>query len=87
MNLALLLASQDAPFFTVKLNIKMLPCVIMFKQGQAVGQVVGFEGLGATDDFDTAALEDQFHQAEVGEREMWGRAREQWGACQRTHIV
>mmetsp|Transcript_8627 Transcript_8627/g.14834 ORF Transcript_8627/g.14834 Transcript_8627/m.14834 type:complete len:247 (+) Transcript_8627:66-806(+) len=61
------ISAPDAPFFTVKLNIKMLPCVIMFRHGQAVGQVVGFEGLGATDDFETSALEDQFLQAEVVE--------------------
>ncbi|GIL44837.1 hypothetical protein Vafri_2299 [Volvox africanus] len=53
------LSAPDSPFFTVKLNIKMLPCVIGFKKGVAVGRVTGFEGLGARDDFPTEVLEDQ----------------------------
>jgi hypothetical protein len=56
---------QDAPFFTVKLAIKMLPCVIFFRRGVVVGQVVGFEGLGGLDDFPISALEDKLHEAEV----------------------
>ncbi|GLC39228.1 hypothetical protein PLESTB_000394100 [Pleodorina starrii] len=53
------LSAPDSPFFTVKLNIKMLPCIIGFKQGVAVGRVTGFEGLGGRDDFPTELLEDQ----------------------------
>ncbi len=60
---------QDSPFFTVKLNIKTLPCVIFFRKGMVVGQVVGFDGLGGLDDFETAELENLMDQAEVsGER-------------------
>ena len=44
---------QDAPFFTVKLNIKVLPCVIMFSTGVAVDRVAGFDDFGAKDDFST----------------------------------
>ena len=44
---------QDAPFFTVKLNIKVLPCVIMFSTGVAVDRVAGFDDFGAKDDFTT----------------------------------
>lgn len=64
--LASTLAPQDAPFFTVKLGVKVLPCVIFFRKGVAVDRVVGFDGLGATDDFETAALEDRMYHAEVG---------------------
>jgi thioredoxin-like negative regulator of GroEL len=56
---------QDAPFFTVKLGVQMLPCVVLFKSGVAVDRVVGFEGLGGVDDFKTAALEERLYQAEV----------------------
>ncbi len=44
---------QDAPFFTVKLNVKVLPCVIMFSTGVAVDRVAGFDDFGAKDDFTT----------------------------------
>jgi hypothetical protein len=56
---------QNAPFFTVKLGIQMLPCTIFFRRGVVVGQVLGFDGLGGVDDFQTSALEDRMHQAEV----------------------
>ncbi|PNW70386.1 hypothetical protein CHLRE_17g717750v5 [Chlamydomonas reinhardtii] len=51
-------SAPDSPFFTVKLNIKTLPCLIAFKKGVAVGRVTGFEGLGK-DDFPTVVLEDR----------------------------
>jgi len=50
-------SAPDAPFFTVKLGVKVLPCVVFFRGGVAVGRVVGFDGLGGRDDFSTAALE------------------------------
>ena len=37
---------RDVPFVVEKLNIRVLPCVIGFKDGMAVERVVGFEGLG-----------------------------------------
>jgi hypothetical protein len=46
-------APQESPFFTVKLGIKVLPCVVMFKNGVSVDRVVGFEQLGGKDDFPT----------------------------------
>lgn len=45
---------QDAPFFTVKLGVKVLPCVVLFKHGRSVDRVVGFDQLGGKDDFPTA---------------------------------
>ena len=48
-------ALQDAPFFTVKLNVMVLPCVIMFSTGVAVDRVAGFDDFGAKDDFSTEA--------------------------------
>lgn len=50
-------SAPDAPFFTVKLNIKVLPAVVFFRGGTCVGRVVGFDALGGRDDFSTAALE------------------------------
>lgn len=37
---------RGTPFLTEKLAIRVLPCVIAFKDGVAVDRVVGFEGLG-----------------------------------------
>ncbi|PNY03863.1 thioredoxin domain-containing protein 9-like [Trifolium pratense] len=51
------LDAENAPFFVTKLAIKTLPCVILFRQGVAVDRLVGFQDLGAKDDFTTRALE------------------------------
>eukprot|EP00850_Spirogloea_muscicola_P020638 SM000222S06979 [mRNA] locus=s222:118508:120854:+ [translate_table: standard] len=48
---------ENAPFFVTKLAIKVLPCVVLFKNGVAIDRVVGFDELGGKDDFATAALE------------------------------
>lgn len=37
---------RGTPFLTEKLGIRVLPCVIGFKDGVGVDRVVGFEGLG-----------------------------------------
>jgi hypothetical protein len=41
----------------VKLGVKVLPCIIMFINGVATDRIVGFNELGAKDDFATAVLE------------------------------
>ncbi|KAF4378160.1 hypothetical protein CsatB_025007 [Cannabis sativa] len=51
------LDAENAPFFITKLGVKTLPCVIIFRKGIAVDRVVGFQDLGAKDDFTTRALE------------------------------
>lgn len=48
---------QDAPFFTVKLSVKVLPAVLLFRDGVAVDRTVGFADFGARDDFSLAAVE------------------------------
>lgn len=48
---------QDAPFFTVKLQVKMLPCLVFFQNGVACDRAVGFDDYGASDDFTTTAVE------------------------------
>ena len=53
------ISAPDAPFFTVKLNIQMLPCLVCFVDGVTVDRVVGFDGLGGIDDFETSSLEDR----------------------------
>ena len=50
-------AAQDAPFFTEKLKIQVLPCVVLFINGVAIDRIVGFEELGSKDDFRETALE------------------------------
>lgn len=51
------LSAPDAPFFSTKLNVKVLPCIICFRDGVAVDRVVGFEQFGGAYDFPTTALE------------------------------
>lgn len=47
---------QDAPFFTEKLNVRTLPCILCFVDGVAVDRVVGFDELGGKDTFPTSRL-------------------------------
>lgn len=47
---------QEAPFFTEKLNVRVLPCVIVFINGVAVERLVGFDTFGNRDDFKTGEL-------------------------------
>ena len=49
--------APDAPFFVDKLQIQVLPCIVFFRNGVAYARIVGFEELGARDDFPTAKLE------------------------------
>ena len=60
-------AVQDAPFFTEKLKVQVLPCVILFLGGVAIDRIVGFEELGGKDDFREAALEQRLLTAGVVE--------------------
>jgi len=57
--------AEKAPFFVVKLKIKTLPTVLVFKDGQTIETLLGFEGLTASsgsrrandiDDFPTSRL-------------------------------
>ncbi|MCJ1458590.1 hypothetical protein MMC28_008963 [Mycoblastus sanguinarius] len=49
---------EHAPFLVTKLNVKVLPCVIAFVEGVSVDRIVGFEGVGYSEDtFKTGDLE------------------------------
>ena len=49
---------ENAPFLVTKLGVKVLPCVIAFIDGVSVDRVIGFEGLGYSEDtFQTRDLE------------------------------
>lgn len=63
------LHGPDAPFFVAKLQVQMLPCVIMFVNGVAVDRVVGFDELGKRDDFHTEDLESRFLSAGVVQKQ------------------
>ncbi|KAK9804390.1 hypothetical protein WJX72_010733 [[Myrmecia] bisecta] len=51
------LSAPDAPFFTVKLQVKVLPCILVFRNGVNVDRAVGFDDFGQKDDFPTSAVE------------------------------
>ena len=51
------ISAPDAPFFTEKLQVRTLPCIISFIDGVAGDRIVGFEELGGKDDFTTERLE------------------------------
>lgn len=45
------ISAAEAPFFTEKLQVKVLPCVIVFINGIATERLVGFDAFGNKDDF------------------------------------
>lgn len=49
--------AEKTPFFVEKMKIKMLPTIVLFRDGIAIDRVVGFEELGNDDAFPTAVLE------------------------------
>eukprot|EP01060_Flectonema_neradi_P004298 TRINITY_DN1278_c3_g1_i1.p1 TRINITY_DN1278_c3_g1~~TRINITY_DN1278_c3_g1_i1.p1 ORF type:complete len:255 (+),score=71.07 TRINITY_DN1278_c3_g1_i1:64-765(+) len=49
--------AQESPFFTDKLSITVLPCIILFKDGVAFDRIEGFEQLSQGDNFPTVRLE------------------------------
>ncbi|EME82267.1 uncharacterized protein MYCFIDRAFT_165390 [Pseudocercospora fijiensis CIRAD86] len=46
---------DNAPFLVVKLGVKVLPCVIAFKDGVSADRIIGFEGIACTPDSFTAS--------------------------------
>ena len=49
---------ENAPFLVTRLKVQVLPCVIAFKNGVSVDRIIGFEGLGYSEDtFSTKDLE------------------------------
>jgi thioredoxin-like negative regulator of GroEL len=60
---------ENAPFLVTKLKIQVLPCVLAFVNGVSVDRIVGFEGLGYTQDtFTTKDLEARLLQCGVIQR-------------------
>merc|ERR1719174_117162 len=49
------LDAEKAPFFVEKLQIRTLPCAVVFNDGVAKGKQLGFDGLGG-EEFDTVQL-------------------------------
>lgn len=45
--------AEKSPFFIQKLQIQMLPTIIIFENGVAIDRIVGFEEVGGEDDFPT----------------------------------
>ncbi|CAG8648769.1 9805_t:CDS:2, partial [Funneliformis mosseae] len=56
---------ENCPFLVEKLNIQILPCIIVFVDGISVDRIVGFDELGNTDNFTTAILEFRLSQSGV----------------------
>ena len=57
------LSAPDSPFFVEKLQVRMLPCLIIFRDGVTCDRITGFEELGRTDDFSTHVFERRLKQA------------------------
>ena len=48
--------AEKTPFFTAKLNIRVLPTIILFIKGKSVHRFIGFQDFGMNDDFPTINL-------------------------------
>ncbi|EPQ29624.1 uncharacterized protein PFL1_02843 [Pseudozyma flocculosa PF-1] len=55
----------NCPFLTAKLGIKVLPCIVTFRDGVSKDKMVGFEELGNSDRFTTGALEWRLGQSGI----------------------
>ena len=61
---------ENAPFLVTKLKVQVLPCVLAFVGGVSKDRIVGFEGLGYSEDiFTTKDLEARLLRAGVLARE------------------
>jgi len=49
--------AEKSPFLTQRLKIRVLPTIMLLRDGNAVDYIVGFTDLGNTDDFATSVLE------------------------------
>ncbi|RII10808.1 hypothetical protein CUC08_Gglean006808 [Alternaria sp. MG1] len=57
---------EDCPFLVTRLGIQVLPCVIAFIDGVGADRIIGFEGLGHTEQsFTTRDLEVRLIRANV----------------------
>ena len=48
--------AEKTPFFTEKLNIRVLPTIILFVKGKGIHRFIGFQDFGMNDDFPTINL-------------------------------
>jgi len=48
--------AEKTPFFTAKLNVRVLPTIILFVKGKSVHRFIGFQDFGMNDDFPTINL-------------------------------
>lgn len=48
--------AEKTPFFTTKLNIRVLPTVLLTNKGKEVERIIGFADIGIRDDFPTINL-------------------------------
>lgn len=53
----LAISAEKAPFLVAKLKIKVLPFVVVYRQGVEASRIVGFEGVGSAADVSVDALE------------------------------
>ena len=57
--------AEKTPFFVNKLQIQVLPTVVLFTDGVAEDRIVGFEDLGGEDEFETISLARRLVKAKI----------------------
>lgn len=57
--------AEKTPFFIKKLQIQVLPSIILFTDGVAEDRIIGFEDLGGEDEFETIMLTRRLVKAKI----------------------
>ncbi|CAI5459997.1 unnamed protein product [Closterium sp. Yama58-4] len=57
--------AEKCPFFVSRLNIKVLPCIILLRDAVAFHRIVGFEAFRNRDNFSTSELENYLTKQEI----------------------
>lgn len=57
----------NAPFMVLQMTVKVLPCLVVIKDGHAIQRLVGFEGLKSIDgeDFETKNLDEWLTKTKI----------------------
>ncbi|EDV24653.1 Thioredoxin domain-containing protein 9 [Trichoplax sp. H2] len=56
---------EKAHFLVERLKVKMLPTIVLIKDGKTVDRIIGFDELGGTDEFSNEMMEWRIARAEV----------------------
>ncbi|KAG8196567.1 hypothetical protein JTE90_003580 [Oedothorax gibbosus] len=57
--------AEKSPFLVTRLKVRVLPTIVLCKEGKIVDYIIGFDDLGGVDDFSTEMMEWRIARANV----------------------